>query len=111
MDTPRLPEVVREKVSRVRDGRFACALIFDREFSPEEIARFRSLRSEEQPTASDFEISGRVIRYDCPEAEEARWRLAAEIFMVRAFRDAPSRPSPHATDGRRAGPRPRAGPG
>jgi hypothetical protein len=108
MEMPRPPEVVREKVSRVREGRFACALIFDREFSAEEIARFRTLRSEEAPGPGDFEISGRVIRYDCPEAEEARWRLAAEILLVRSFREAPGRPSP--LDGRRGGPRPPAEP-
>jgi hypothetical protein len=98
------PEVVREKVSRLAGGRFSCALIFDREFSPEEIARFRSSGSEGSPAASDFEISGRVIRYDCPESEEARWRLAVEIFLVRAFRNAAARPALEGGRSRRRSP-------
>jgi hypothetical protein len=96
----RRPEVVREKVSRIGGGGFACALIFDREFSPEEVARFRSSGSDGKPCAAEFEISGRVIRYECPEEEEARWRLAAEIFLVRAFAEGAGARCPEARPNR-----------
>jgi hypothetical protein len=91
MDGHHPPEVVRERVSRLGGERLSCALIFEREFSPEEIARFYGVQAEGSPAPADFEIESRVIRYDCPEADEARWRLAAEIFLVKAFREAPPR--------------------
>jgi hypothetical protein len=103
----RRPEVVREKVTRIAGRRFACALIFDREFLPEEIARLRSSGREGEPAASELEISGRVIRYECPEAEETRWRLAVEIVLSRAFPAAGGRPVSGERPGR---PRPTAGP-
>lgn len=86
MDGPRPPEIVRERISRLGADRLSCALIFAREFSPEEIDRFRALRSDVHPLPSDFEMEGRVLRYECLEFDEARWRLAAEIFLVKAFR-------------------------
>jgi hypothetical protein len=98
----RRPEVVREKVTRIAGGRFACALIFDREFLPEEITHLRSSGRGTEP-AGELEISGRVIRYECLEAEETRWRLAVEILLSRAFpaggsrsasEERPSRPRP-----------------
>lgn len=91
MDSPRPPEVVRERVSRVVGDRLSCALIFEREFTPEEIARFRALPAYETPAPADFEIGGRVLRYECLEADEARWRLAAQIFLVKSFRAATPR--------------------
>jgi hypothetical protein len=93
MDTARPPEVVREKISHVGGGRVSCALIFGREFSSEEVSRFYAMRGEETPAATDFEIGGRVIRYDCEETDEAKWRLAVEIFLVKSFRAAPKRRS------------------
>ncbi len=80
------PEVVRERIDRFGEGRLSCAMIFDREFSREEVARFHAQTSEEPPAPTDFEIIGRVLRYDCLEADEARWRLAAEIYLVKSFR-------------------------
>lgn len=83
--------MVREKVSRLGTARLSCALIFDRELQPDEIQRFYSLEPGEAPRPVDFEIEGRVLRYECDEADEARWRLAAEIFLVKSFRAAPKR--------------------
>jgi hypothetical protein len=91
MEMSRRPEVVREKISRSGPGRLSCALIFDREFQREEVLRFYALRSDAPPAPTDFEIGGRVMRYDCAEADEARWRLAAEIFLVKSSRPAPKR--------------------
>jgi hypothetical protein len=96
----RPPEVVRERVSRLTGDRLACALIFEREFSPEEIARFQSLRADVHPVPADFELQGRVLRYECLESDEARWRLAAEIFLVKTFRAPPAPERPRTTDAR-----------
>lgn len=106
MEPSRLPEVVREKISRVGGGRFACALIFEREFQGDEVARFYALPSDSVPTPRDFALGGRVLSYECPEEEESQWRLAAEIFLVKSFRTPPAhaqldsealgRPSPRA---------------
>jgi hypothetical protein len=87
METPRPPEVVREKVSRLGAGRLSCALIFDRELQREEIQRFYAQPQDESPRPVDFDLAGRVLRYECDEAEESRWRLAAETYLVKSFRD------------------------
>jgi len=86
MEPSRLPEVVREKISRVPGGRFSCALIFERELLRDEIARFYALPSDSSPAPRDFDLGGRVLSYECPEEQESQWRLAAEIFLVKAFR-------------------------
>jgi hypothetical protein len=91
METPRRPEVVRERVSRLGAGRLSCALIFDRELDREEIQRFYAQEHDATPLPVDFELAGRVLRYECDEADESRWRLAAEIFLVKAFREGPKR--------------------
>ena len=91
MEMTRPPEVVREKVSRTAEGRLSCALIFDREFQRDEVMRFYAIQSDQSPAPTDFEIAGRVLRYDCSDADEARWRLAAEIFLVKSYRDLPKR--------------------
>jgi hypothetical protein len=93
MEMARPPEVVRERVSRTAGGRLTCALIFDREFQRDEVTRFYALGSDDSPAPTDFEIIGRVMRYDCSEVDEARWRLAAEIFLVKSYRDLPKRRS------------------
>ncbi len=87
-------------------GRLICALVFDREFSAEEVSRFYAVASDPPPSPADFEVEGRVIRYDCPEEDEARWRLAAEIFLVKSFRAAPRRLPLDADVRRRFGLRP-----
>ena len=97
MDATRPPEVIREKISRTAGGRLTCALIFDRELQRDEIARFYAEQSDASPMPTDFEITGRVMRYDCSETEEARWRLAAEIFLVKSFRGQP-KPRTRETD-------------
>jgi hypothetical protein len=101
------PEVVRERVSRLGPGRLACALIFDREFHQDEIQRFYAIPHDQPPLPTDFEIAGRVLRYECDEAAEAQWRLAAEIFLVKSFRAAEPRRLTRQTDARlRLGMRP-----
>jgi hypothetical protein len=100
MDGPHPPEVVRERVSRVAGNRLSCALIFEREFTPEEVARFRTLPGGTTPLPREFELEGRVLRYECLDADEAQWRLAAQIYLVKSFRAAPPRRST-ATDLRR----------
>lgn len=95
----RSPEVVREKLSRLGDGRVAGTLIFDREFSGREVSRFYALRSDGELNPGDFQLAGRVLQYECSESDEPRWRLAAEIFMVKSFQAKPS--------GRAPGPAPR----
>ncbi|HEY1253005.1 MAG TPA: hypothetical protein VGH97_17620 [Thermoanaerobaculia bacterium] len=87
MESLRPPEVVRERVSRLGAGRLGCALIFDREFEREEIQRFYALPQDSTPRPVDYELEGRVLRYECDEADESRWRLAAEILLVKTFRD------------------------
>jgi hypothetical protein len=86
MEAVRPPEVVRERVSRLGAGRLACALIFDREFEREEVQRFYALPADSTPRPVDFDLGGRVLRYECDEADESRWRLAAEIFLVKSSR-------------------------
>ncbi len=81
----RSPEVVREKLSRLGDGRVAGTLIFDREFSGREVSRFYALRSDGELNPGDFQLAGRVLQYECPETDEPRWRLAAEIYLVKCF--------------------------
>ena len=91
MDGQRLPEVVRERVSRVAGNRVSCALIFEREFTRDEIARFRALSADAPPRPEDFQLEGRMLRYECLDADEAQWRLAAQIYLVKSFRGAPPR--------------------
>lgn len=93
----RPPEAVRERVDRLSGGRLACAVIFDREFTPEEVRRFLALTSSGEPAMGHFRLDGRVIRYECPDEEEARWRLALEILVVKSHRQSsPSRRVPDA---------------
>lgn len=85
--TIRPPEAVRERVDRLGGGRLACSVIFDREFTSEEVRRFLAFRSEGEPGPSQFRLEGRIARYECGEADEARWRLALEILLVKALRE------------------------
>ena len=71
----RSPEVVREKLSRLGDGRVAGALIFDREFSGREVSRFYALRSDGELNPSDFQLAGRVLQYECRESDERQMIL------------------------------------
>jgi len=80
------PGVVRERISRLREGCLSCTIVFEREFSIEEIARFRAVVPEQEPAPSRFLFEGRTAGYDCPEGEEALWRLALEIYLVKSFR-------------------------
>ena len=80
------PEVVREKVNRLTGGRLASVLILDREPTADEISRFFRLHADDRPVPTDFQISGRLVTYECAEADEAKWRLAAEIFLVKCHR-------------------------
>jgi hypothetical protein len=61
--------------------------------SPEETARFYRQVYDGRPAPLDFFVEGRVVRYECDRDDEARWRLAFEIYFVKTFRDAPSHSS------------------
>jgi len=80
------PEVVRERVDVVGPGLVSCAVILGRELSRDEIARFYMVESAGRPAAMDFEVAGRVVAWECRREDEARWRLALEIFLVKSFR-------------------------
>jgi len=96
-EAPRPPQAVRERVDRLTGGRLACAVIFDREFTPEEVRRFLALASAADSAPAHFRLEGRVVRYECAEADEARWRLALEILVVKSHRQtSPSRRVPDA---------------
>jgi hypothetical protein len=96
-EASRPPEAVRERADRLSGGRLACAVIFDREFTPEEVRRFLALTSAGEPALAHFWLDGRVIRYECPVDEESRWRLALEILVVKSHRQSSlSRRSPDA---------------
>ena len=86
-ESARSPEVVRERLSHLGDGRVSGTLIFDREFSGREVSRFYAQRSDGDLNPGDFQLAGRVLQYECPEADEPRWRLAAEILPRQELRD------------------------
>jgi hypothetical protein len=88
MTERRPPVVVRERISRLTGSRIATALVFDRDFTPEERATFTRLAHEAKPEPADFEIEGRMVRYECEAEEAERWRLAVEIYTVKACRPA-----------------------
>jgi hypothetical protein len=88
------PEIVREKTSRLTGGRLACTLILERELTAEEIRRFYSVAADDLPKPADFQVEGRILRYDCAPDDEAKWRLSAQIYLVKAFRSAPPPPGP-----------------
>ena len=73
-------------------GRVSCAVILDRELSRDEVTRFYFLESDRRPAPMDFDVAGRVIAWECPREDEARWRLALEIFLVKSFRAEVPRP-------------------
>jgi hypothetical protein len=87
MPPGRPPEVVRERTDGVGAGIVSCAVIFDRELTRDEIARFYLVESAGRPAPMDFEVSGRVIAWECRREDESRWRLSLEIFLVKSFRD------------------------
>jgi hypothetical protein len=93
----RPPEVVRERVDSVGGGRISCAVIFDRELTRDDIARFYLVENTGRPAPMDFEVAGRVIAWECRRDDESRWRLALEIYLVKSFRAegraVPQRPS------------------
>ncbi len=101
----RPPEVVRERVDAVGPGLVSCAVILDRELSRDEIAGFYLVESRERPAPMDFDLAGRVVAWECRREDEARWRLALEIFLVKSFRrGAPAEPAsaPRGRSGSRA---------
>ncbi len=93
------PEVVRERTDGAGAGYASCAVILDRELTRDEIARFYMVESSGRPAPMDFELAGRVIAWECRRDDEARWRLALEIFLVKSFRadagERRRRPSDH----------------
>jgi len=99
----REPVVIRQQAARLSDQRIACTLVLDRVLSPEETARFYRQPASGRPGPLDFFVEGRVVRFDCDREDEAKWRLAFEIFFVKSFRS--SRPQ----GSRESGTRSRAG--
>ena len=88
------PEVVRERTDRLGGGSVSCAVVFDREWTRDEVAAFYLVESVGRPAPMDFELGGRVIAWECRAEEEARWRLALEIFLVKSFRSGRDRRRP-----------------
>ena len=93
-------EVRRQKNDRLAGGKVACAVVFEREFTQEEIRRFLLLPGDD-PNPLAFAFDGRVVRWTCPEDDEPRWRLALEIFLVKTFRQTTETPKPKSPDSRR----------
>ncbi|HEX7253161.1 MAG TPA: hypothetical protein VF376_09790 [Thermoanaerobaculia bacterium] len=93
-----IPQVVREKVSRLTGSRVSVALVCDRDFSSDELAGFRRLQSGEKPDSADFSIEGRIVRYECEADEEPKWRLGFEILLVKMARSVP-KPVPRTSAG------------
>jgi hypothetical protein len=88
-------EVRRQKNDRLAGGKLSCAVVFDRAFTAEEIGRFYLLSTSDEPSPLAFSFEGRVVRYICPEDDEARWRLALEIYLVKIFRQTAEVAKPH----------------
>jgi hypothetical protein len=104
MTEHRPPAVVRERTSRLTGSRIAIALVFDRDLTPEERASFSRVPAGGTPAPSEFEIDGRMVRYECEAEEAERWRLAFEIYLVKAFRSlAPAPPAHRPSKGIREG--------
>ena len=88
-------EVRRQTSDRLAGGKLSCAVVFDREFTPEEMRRFYQLPTSDEPNPLAFTFEGRVVRYICPEIDEPKWRLALEIYMVKTFRQTTEVAKPH----------------
>ena len=88
-------EVRRQKNDRLAGGKLSCAVVFDREFTAEEMRRFYLLPTSDEPNPLAFAFEGRVVRFICPEDDEPRWRLALEIYMVKTFRQTTEVAKPH----------------
>lgn len=102
----KVPQVIRERTSRLAQGRIACALVLDRDLTPDEIARFQALPADGEFRPERFNFQERVVRYECDEADESRWRLAFEIFLAKPFSSetrSPTPPRPRADTRSRAG--------
>jgi len=94
----RPPGVIRERISRLTGSRVSTALVFDRDLGADELASFSSLPPDGDPRPSDFVFEARVVRYECEADDAAKWRLALEIYLVKALRNLPaSRPRPRST--------------
>jgi hypothetical protein len=88
------PAVIRARETRLTGGRIIATLVFDRALTPDELARFYRQPANGKPIPLDFFIEGKSARYECEPADEPKWRLAFEIYFVKAFRvDAPKPPA------------------
>jgi hypothetical protein len=85
--------VIREKTSRLTHGRVACALVLDRDLTPDELARFVAFPADDEPSPSRFTFEDRVVRYECDQPDEPKWRLAFEIFLAKTFRASDAEPA------------------
>jgi hypothetical protein len=98
MSTDRPLEVRRQTNDRLAGGKVSCAVVFDHEFTTEDMRRFYCLPAEGDPNPIEFSFDGRVIRYVCPEEDEPKWRLALEIFIVKTFRQTSGAAKPAGKD-------------
>ena len=80
------PAVVRSRETRLTGGRIVATLVFDRPLTPDELARFYRQPANGRPIPLDFFIDGKSARYECEPKDEPKWRLAFEIYLVKAFR-------------------------
>lgn len=92
MSSIRPLEVQRQKNDRLAGGKVSCAVVFDREFTPEEMRRFYLLPADGDPNPLAFSFEGRVVRWICPADDEPKWRLSLEIYLVKTFRQTASVP-------------------
>ena len=73
----------------------------NRDLTPDELSRFLALPADEEPLPSRFAFEERVVRYECDQMDEAKWRLAFEIFLTKTSAPPPAvaatAPPPHPT--------------
>jgi hypothetical protein len=80
------PVVVRQKLTRLTEGRVSIVLVLDRDFSTEELSAFYRQGSIGRPAPLDYSIEGRVVRYECESEEESKWRLTFESGLAKSCR-------------------------
>jgi len=80
------PVVVRQKITRLTEGRISTVLVLDRDLSTEELSAFYRQASIGRPAPLDYSIEGRVVRYECEAEEDSRWRVTFEVGLAKVCR-------------------------